>query len=73
MEKTQNERTVLFVTKATPEDNEFNLWLQSKLIVEEYNCECDLSFKIGGEAGYWKSLQDFLALVLHRTDKQPSS
>lgn len=53
-------RDTIFIGHATPEDNEFTLWLQSKLIGEGYKCECDLSFLIGGEADYWKSLQDFL-------------
>ena len=53
-------RDTIFIGHATPEDNDFTLWLQSKLIGEGYNCECDLSFLIGGEADYWKSLQDFL-------------
>lgn len=54
------DRDTIFIGHATPEDNEFTLWLQSKLIGEGYKCECDLSFLIGGEADYWKSLQDFL-------------
>lgn len=53
-------RDTIFIGHATPEDNEFTLWLQSKLIGEGYNCECDLSFLLGGEADYWKNLQDFL-------------
>jgi len=53
-------RDTIFIGHATPEDNEFTLWLQSKLIGEGYNCECDLSFLLGGEADYWKDLQDFL-------------
>lgn len=53
-------RDILFIGHATPEDNEFTLWLQSKLKNEGYNCECDLSFLLGGEADYWKNLQDLL-------------
>lgn len=53
-------RDTIFIGHATPEDNEFTLWLQSKLQNEGYKCECDLSFLIGGEADYWKNLQDFL-------------
>lgn len=53
-------RNTVFIGHATPEDNEFTLWLQSKLQNEGYKCECDLSFLIGGEADYWKNLQDFL-------------
>jgi len=54
------ERDIVFIGHATPEDNEFTLWLQSKLKNEGYNCECDLSFLLGGESDYWKSLQDIL-------------
>ncbi len=53
-------RDTIFIGHATPEDNEFTLWLQSKLINEGYKCECDLTFLLGGEADYWKNLQDFL-------------
>lgn len=55
-------RDTIFIGHATPEDNEFTLWLQSKLQNEGYNCECDLSLLIGGEADYWKYLQDFLEI-----------
>lgn len=53
-------RDTIFIGHATPEDNEFTLWLQSKLQNEGYKCECDLSFLIGGEADYWKNLQEIL-------------
>lgn len=53
-------RDTIFIGHATPEDNDFTLWLQSKLIGEGYKCECDLSFLIGSESDYWKSLQAFL-------------
>lgn len=53
-------RNTIFIGHATPEDNEFTLWLQSKLINEGYKGECDLTFLLGGEADYWKNLQDFL-------------
>lgn len=58
----REERDIVFIGHATPEDNEFTLWLQSKLKNEGYNCECDLSFLLGGESDYWKSLQDLLEL-----------
>lgn len=57
-----SKRDTIFIGHATPEDNEFTLWLQSKLIGEGYKCECDLSFLIGGESDYWKNLQDFLEI-----------
>jgi hypothetical protein len=54
------ERDTLFIGHANPEDNEFTLWLQAKLINQGYKVECDLSFLIGGEEDYWKKLQDLL-------------
>lgn len=53
-------RDTLFIGHANPEDNEFTLWLQAKLINEGYKAECDLSFLTGGEEDYWKSLQELL-------------
>src|SRR6476661_8216676 len=53
-------RDTLFIGHANPEDNEFTLWLQAKLINEGYKAECDLSFLIGGEEDYWKNLQELL-------------
>ncbi|TVZ26709.1 hypothetical protein JM83_1696 [Gillisia sp. Hel_I_86] len=53
-------RDTIFIGHATPEDNEFTIWLQSQLQNHGYNCECDLTFLLGGESDYWKSLQDFL-------------
>lgn len=53
-------RDTIFIGHATPEDNEFTVWLQSKLQNEGYKCECDLSLLLGGEADYWRNLQDFL-------------
>jgi hypothetical protein len=53
-------RDLIFIGHANPEDNDFTLWLQAKLINEGYKAECDLSFLIGGEDDYWKRLQDLL-------------
>ncbi|CAN0542041.1 unnamed protein product, partial [Scytosiphon promiscuus] len=49
MEKTQNERTVLFVTKATPEDNEFTEWLAPRLEAAGYQVFADILNLEGGE------------------------
>ncbi len=54
------QRDTLFIGHANPEDNEFTLWLQAKLINEGYKSECDLSYLIGGEEDYWKNLQSIL-------------
>ena len=53
-------RDILFIGHANPEDNEFTLWLQAKLINEGYRAECDISYLLGGEEDYWKSLQELL-------------
>ncbi len=53
-------RDTIFIGHANPEDNEFTLWLRSKLINEGYKVECDLTFLLGGENDYWKSLQELL-------------
>lgn len=53
-------RDTLFIGHANPEDNDFTVWLQAKLINEGYKAECDLSFLIGGEEDYWKRLQTLL-------------
>lgn len=50
----------IFIGHANPEDNEFTLWLRSKLINEGYKVECDLTFLTGGENDFWKSIQDLL-------------
>lgn len=53
-------RDTIFIGHANPEDDEFTLWLRSKLINEGYKVECDLTFLTGGENDFWKSLQDLL-------------
>ena len=60
MNKNSEIRDTIFIGHATPEDNEFTLWLQSKLRNEGYKCECDLSLLLGGESDYWNTLQEFL-------------
>jgi len=54
------ERDVLFIGHARPQDNDFTLWLQAKLINEGYKAICDLSLLIGGEEDFWKVLQETL-------------
>lgn len=53
-------RDILFIGHANPEDNEFTLFLYKKLTNEGYEVECDLTFLLGGEEDYWKTLQDLL-------------
>ena len=53
-------RNVVFIGHANPEDNEFTLWIQQKLINEGYKAECDITILLGGENDYWKDIQDCL-------------
>lgn len=53
-------REILFIGHANPEDNDFTMWLQAKLTNEGYQAACDLTFLLGGEEDYWKSLQEIL-------------
>jgi hypothetical protein len=55
-----DQRTKIFIGHANPEDNDFTLWLNAKLQNEGYDVICDLTFLIGGEEDYWKSLQNVL-------------
>jgi hypothetical protein len=53
-------RDTIFIGHANPEDNEFTLWLYHKLTNEGYKVACDLINLTGGEADFWKTLQDIL-------------
>lgn len=53
-------RDTIFIGHANPEDNEFTLWLYHKLSNEGYKVACDLVDLTGGEADFWKTLQDIL-------------
>ena len=53
-------RETIFIGHANPEDNEFTLWLYNKLSNEGYKVACDLFDLTGGEADFWKTLQDIL-------------
>jgi TIR domain len=54
------DRNIIFIGHANPEDNEFTLWIQQKLINEGYKVECDLTILVGGENDYWKDIQECL-------------
>lgn len=53
-------RDTIFIGHATPEDNDFTLWLYYKLRNEGYKVECDLTYLLGGESDYWDKLQGVL-------------
>ena len=59
-DKFKSMRDIVFIGHATPEDNEFTLWLQAKLLNEGYHCECDLSILLGGEMDFWNTIQEVL-------------
>ncbi|RLB78259.1 MAG: hypothetical protein DRH24_14760 [Deltaproteobacteria bacterium] len=50
-------RNILFIGHATPEDNEFTVWLHSKLELEGYKVWCDLENLLGGERDFWTKIQ----------------
>jgi hypothetical protein len=51
------ERNMLFLSHATPEDNEFARWLALQLASEGYPVWCDLTKLLGGE-DFWKDIQE---------------
>lgn len=52
-----NERRMLFISHATPEDNAFARWLALQLANEGYPVWCDLTRLLGGE-DFWKDIQE---------------
>lgn len=50
-------RDTLFISHATPEDNEFAIWLTSRLQLAGYKVWCDLDGLIGGEK-FWQTIDD---------------
>src|SRR5215217_5798185 len=49
-------RNMLFVSHATPEDNEFARWLALQLAKEGFPTWCDLTKLLGGER-FWKEIE----------------
>ena len=52
-----DERHMLFLSHATPEDNAFARWLALQLANEGYPVWCDLTKLLGGE-DFWKDIQE---------------
>lgn len=50
------QRDMLFVSHATPEDNEFSRWLALQLAKEGFAVWCDLTKLLGGEP-FWKEIE----------------
>jgi hypothetical protein len=56
---------MLFISHATPEDNQFAMWLALRLAAEGYPVWCDLTKLIGGEP-FWKEIE---SAIRERTRK----
>ena len=54
---TNTRRRMLFLSHATPEDNNFARWLALQLANEGYPVWCDLTKLLGGE-DFWKDIQE---------------
>lgn len=60
MEITENKlKDIIFISHATPEDNEFAIWLASRLENAGYNVWIDKNELIGGEE-FWDEIQNIL-------------
>ncbi len=59
MPSTLYQRQLLFISHALPEDNEFVLWLASRLRNEGYQVWCELNEVHGGEH-FWKKIQPII-------------
>ena len=53
------QRTLIFISHANPEDNVFSRWLALQLAKEGYRVWCDLTRLLGGE-DFWADIEDAL-------------
>jgi hypothetical protein len=53
-------RDTIFIGHANPQDNEFTIWLYSKLELEGFKVWCDLESLVGGERDFWDEIQNVL-------------
>jgi TIR domain len=56
-QNSQVQRNMIFLSHATPEDNELARWLALQLANEGYAVWCDLTKLLGGE-DFWKDIQE---------------
>lgn len=49
-------RTTIFLSHASPADNEFAIWLSARLVALGYNVWCDQQKLLGGE-DFWKDIE----------------
>jgi TIR domain len=59
-------RNLLFIGHAAPEDNEFTIWLHSRLELEGYKVWCDLENLSGGERDFWTEIQRVIEHEAHK-------
>ena len=59
-------KDTVFIGHATPEDNDFAIWLYSKLELSGYKVWCDLEDLIGGERDFWEVIQRILEKETHK-------
>jgi hypothetical protein len=57
--KVTDERRTIFVSHATPADNEFAIWLSARLSAVGYEVWCDQERLLGGE-DFWRDIEDTL-------------
>lgn len=53
----QQQRRLLFLSHATPQDNEFVRWLAAQLAIAGYEVWCDLTDLLGGER-FWNDIEE---------------
>ena len=77
---TEIQRKILFVSHATPEDNDFAKWLASQLAIAGYEAWCDVTELLGGER-FWNNIEEvidtatfrFLFVSTLHSNKKPGS
>lgn len=59
------QRRLLFLSHATPEDNDFARWLATQLAIAGYEVWCDLTKLLGGEK-FWTDIDEAIDLYAFR-------
>lgn len=55
-------RDTIFISHATPEDNEFTIWLASRLELLGYKVWIDKNELLGGEV-FWADIEDVISMM----------
>lgn len=53
-------RDTIFIGHANPEDNDFTIWLYSRITNEGYKAWCDLKDLYGGERDFWEEIEKII-------------